>query len=202
MKSSPLLAVFFIAGLWVILLLGRGCTYQAHEYVGDNLTAYSTATFEVTAIRVNPKRTNRDYIEGCIEVKVPSRNLSCEERVRGDVAAVLYATQTDDLALAKARIGDQFIVLYNPSATKTTFQNESVRVIDTDRERHLKNASRATIVKWAFFIWPSLFLMIFIWRLQTKETLNRLGLGCAHTAHRSTNFSSLHSQKFEMACHS
>ena len=168
MKSSPLLVILFIVGLWGILLLGRGCTYQAHEYVGDNLTAYSTATFEVTAIKLDPKRSNRDYIEGCIEVKLHSRNLSCEERVRGDVAAALYNTQTDDLALAKARIGDQFLVLYNPSATKTTYQNESVRVIDTDRERHRKNASRAVFVKWAFFIWLGLWLMIFVWRLQTK----------------------------------
>jgi hypothetical protein len=157
-------------GIFFLMILGRGCTYQAHDYIGENLSAYETSVFKVKAVNNKfgqSKYADAFYLEGCIYLKSVSY---CDERIRGDSLAKIYKRNSSYEALAQAKIGDQFDVLFNTEAHKGKYQrNEGVRVIHTDIELHKSNARLASLIGWGYIIWPLFCFFLVIWQIPVRE---------------------------------
>jgi hypothetical protein len=164
------LAFLCVVGILFLMILGRGCTYQAHDYIGQNLSAYETSVFKVTGVNNKSGRTkfvDAFYVEGCIYLKSDSY---CEERVRGDSLAKIYKLNRSSEALAEAKIGDQFDVLFNSRAHQRIYQNdEGVRIIHTDIELHKSNARLASLIGWGYIIWPLFCFFLVIWQIPVTE---------------------------------
>lgn len=159
-----------VVGIFFLMVLGRGCTYQAHEYIGQNLSAYEATVFKVTSVNNKVGRSkyvDAFYVEGCIYKK---SGAYCEERVRGDSLAKIYKLNRSSEALAVAKIGDQFEVLFNSGAHKRIYQKEEgVRVIHTDIELHKSNARLAFLIGWGYIIWPLFCFFLVIWQIPVRE---------------------------------
>lgn len=159
-------------GIFFLMILGRGCTYQAHDFIGKNWDTYSKAIFKVTYVNRQLRKKygpDASYVEGCINMNQRSY---CEERIRGDSLLKVYKRSNEYEALLDAKIGDEFPVLFNSNVSKTkTYQgrNEAVRVIHADVELHKSNANWASMIGWAYLVLPILCFIALIWQIPVKE---------------------------------
>lgn len=165
--------IVFAAGLIFLILLGRGCTYQSHAFIGEHLGGYEKGNFRVTQVNTEPQLKKygpeTQFLEGCIETK---KSIFCEERIKGESVGFIYETSNEYEALIQAKVGDKFQVLFNaevPSSLRLGNRGPAVRVIHSDIQVHKANATRASFVGWAYVIWPVFFFMLGIWRIPVKE---------------------------------
>jgi hypothetical protein len=155
----------FVCGMVFLMLFGRGCTYQNHEFISENLNAYKTVTFTVTTVDSKPQTKrgpDASYIEGCA---TSVKQNFCQERIRGDSIIKIYKVTNEYEALLAARAGDSFTVLFNESAPRPLTKGQSLRIIDTDVHAHKANGYKALFVGWGYLIWPIICFMAIIWNI-------------------------------------
>jgi hypothetical protein len=157
--------LLFVLGIVFLMVFGRGCAYQDHEFIGENLNAYKTVTFNVTSVDSKPRTKHgpdASYIEGCAASLGRS---FCQERIRGDTIVEIYKVSNEYEALPAAKVGDSFAVLFNESAPRLLGKGQSLRVIHLNMHTHKVNARKAIFVGWAYLIWPIICFMAIIWNI-------------------------------------